>query len=145
MAGYHINEIPLGVVGDFSKVVEEFLEFEDSLEQSAAVMALIELSDLLGAIQEFFSKNKKQSIFNELIENVKNNPCYRLVDFYDLRENFSILNQAVKTNDFSKFEIFLEELDCYVKQYNLSINDLHIMAQITRRVFVNGYRQSKGV
>jgi hypothetical protein len=142
MAGYHINKIPKGTIGEFSKVVEEFLEFEDSMEQSSSVMALVELSDLVGAVGEFFSKNGKPFLLNELVTKVKNNPTSRLVDYADLKECFAVLNHSVKLNDYSKFEMFFEELDAYVKQYNLNINDLYVMAQITRRVFVNGYRQS---
>lgn len=49
--GYHLKEIPKGKLGEYSKVKEEFLEFEDACLQLNPVMALLELSDLIGAIE----------------------------------------------------------------------------------------------
>ncbi len=51
--GYHINEIPRGKYGDFSKIEEEFLEAKDAISQRADIMLLQELSDLIGAIEGF--------------------------------------------------------------------------------------------
>jgi uncharacterized Zn finger protein len=143
MAGYHINEIPNGIFGTFSKVIEEFLEFEDSIEQKSVVMELVELSDLIGAIEAFLDRNSNESL-NDILEKIKTNNSQISVDYAELKENFSILNHAVKMNDYSKFEGFLDELNCYVRKYNLTINDLHIMSEITKRVFVTGCRPSKG-
>lgn len=53
---YHINEIPKGEIGEFSKIREEFLEAADSLEQNNPLMVLIELSDLIGAIELYSNK-----------------------------------------------------------------------------------------
>lgn len=57
MAGYHLTEIPKGEVGEFSKIVEEFEEFKDAHAQNSKVMELVELSDLLGAIEDYLKKN----------------------------------------------------------------------------------------
>jgi NTP pyrophosphatase (non-canonical NTP hydrolase) len=54
--GYHNKIIPKGVLGEFSKIREEFLEAEDAIEQNNKVMILIELSDLLGAIEQYTAK-----------------------------------------------------------------------------------------
>lgn len=51
--GYHINEIPRGKFGEFSKIKEEFLEVEDALQQGNKIMMLVELSDLIGAIEGY--------------------------------------------------------------------------------------------
>lgn len=51
--GYHINEIPRGVYGEFSKITEEFLESQDAHCQGNSIMVLLELSDLLGAIEAY--------------------------------------------------------------------------------------------
>ncbi len=51
--GYHLNEIPRGIYGEFSKIREEFLEAEDAIEQGNKVMLLVELADLVGAIEGF--------------------------------------------------------------------------------------------
>ena len=53
--GYHVSEIPKGVLGTPSKITEEYLEFMDACEQNNPVMQLVELSDMLGAIDAFAS------------------------------------------------------------------------------------------
>ena len=55
--GYHINKIPKGVLGERSKISEEYLEWKDSCEQGCNIMELVELSDLLGAIESYTEKN----------------------------------------------------------------------------------------
>jgi len=51
--GYHIKKIEKGEYGTFSKIKEEFEEFEDAVNQQDAILQLIELSDLIGAIEEY--------------------------------------------------------------------------------------------
>lgn len=63
MAGYHLKEIPKGVLGEASKIKEELLELEDALEQDAEIMVLIELSDLFGAIESFLER-RYDSVFS---------------------------------------------------------------------------------
>lgn len=55
--GYHLKEIPRGVFGEFEKIEEEVAELKDALEQNNRIMALVELSDLLGAIDGFLDKH----------------------------------------------------------------------------------------
>lgn len=51
--GYHNTEIPKGVLGEFSKIEEEFLEAVDAQLQKNNLMTLLELSDLIGAIEQY--------------------------------------------------------------------------------------------
>jgi len=51
--GYHKNEIHRGKVGQISKIIEEFEELVDAREQGDKIMQICELSDLVGAIEEF--------------------------------------------------------------------------------------------
>ena len=51
--GYHAKKIERGTIGEFSKIREEFLEAEDAFDQDNKIMLLVELSDLLGAIEEY--------------------------------------------------------------------------------------------
>lgn len=51
--GYHLVEIPKGTLGTPSKIDEEYLEFKDAHAQDNVVMELVELSDLLGAIDAY--------------------------------------------------------------------------------------------
>lgn len=53
MAGYHLTEIPRGEYGKLSKVIEEAMELKDAMEQGNKIMCLIELSDILGAIEGY--------------------------------------------------------------------------------------------
>jgi hypothetical protein len=61
MAGYHIADIPRGQFGEPSKIMEEAFEFNDAIMQGNPVMALCELSDLVGAIEGYL-KAKHPSI-----------------------------------------------------------------------------------
>jgi len=54
--GYHKAEIPSGVLGEFSKIEEEFLELKDANEQNNTVLQICELCDLLGAIELYANK-----------------------------------------------------------------------------------------
>ena len=51
--GYHINKIPKGNLGHFSKIKEEYLEFLDAYHQGNPILELCELSDLIGAIEAY--------------------------------------------------------------------------------------------
>ncbi len=76
--GYHLNDnIEKGVVGEFSKIEEEFQELKDAHEQGDKILIACELSDLVGAIEEYAKKfnltiddlvkfsNKTKSAFKE--------------------------------------------------------------------------------
>lgn len=49
--GYHLRNIQKGVLGQPSKIREELEELEDAIEQNVKIMALVELSDLYGAVK----------------------------------------------------------------------------------------------
>jgi hypothetical protein len=49
--GYHLTDIPKGVLGNLSKIREELEEAEDAAAQGVVLMELIELSDLYGALK----------------------------------------------------------------------------------------------
>jgi len=55
--GYHKRSITKGKIGEFSKIEEEMQELLDAHEQGIKVMELIELSDLLGAIEAYIKKH----------------------------------------------------------------------------------------
>lgn len=76
--GYHKNKIPKGSYGNFSKIEEEFLELKDANEQEDKILELVELSDLIGAIEGYIGykydleladlikfSNKTKESFNE--------------------------------------------------------------------------------
>jgi hypothetical protein len=55
--GYHLSDIPKGVAGEISKIKEELSELEDAMNQKNRIMALVELSDLFGAISLYVEKH----------------------------------------------------------------------------------------
>lgn len=57
--GYHKREIRKGVYGEISKIQEELQETEDAESQKNPVMVLVELSDILGAIDGYLKKKFK--------------------------------------------------------------------------------------
>lgn len=69
--GYHKNEIKKGVIGEVSKITEEYEEFLDALSQDQKIMQLIELSDLIGAIEQYILKMSNGSITLEQLLSMK--------------------------------------------------------------------------
>lgn len=65
--GYHLISIARGVLGDPSKISEEHQEFQDALMQGVHVMALVELSDLVGAIAAYLEKNHPSVTLKDLV------------------------------------------------------------------------------
>lgn len=55
--GYHLRTIQKGIYGNSSKILEEVEEFLDAENQNCKIMALCELSDLIGAIRGYLQKN----------------------------------------------------------------------------------------
>lgn len=68
--GYHRIKINKGNLGEFSKINEEFEELKDAVEQNNPILQLVELSDLLGAI-EAYSENKFNIKLDDLISMMK--------------------------------------------------------------------------
>ena len=54
--GYHTKEIKKGILGEFSKIREEFEELEDAYLQHDTIMTICECSDLIGAIKHYVNK-----------------------------------------------------------------------------------------
>ncbi len=65
--GYHLSEIPKGVLGESSKLLEEVLELQDAEAQHASIMALVELSDLVGSIQLYLERHHPSSSMDDLL------------------------------------------------------------------------------
>ena len=54
--GYHLTKIPKAGYGTAEKIQEECLEFMDAVAQSSKVMQLVELSDMIGAIEGYLER-----------------------------------------------------------------------------------------
>ncbi len=66
--GYHTHTIPKGEVGELSKVYEELLEAYDAEHQNVNVMVLVELSDLLGAVQSYLERHHSGVTVQDLLD-----------------------------------------------------------------------------
>ena len=64
--GYHKSLIERGKYGDASKVIEECMEFKDAVEQGCKLLQLIELSDLLGAVEGYLKKHHPTMTMSDL-------------------------------------------------------------------------------
>ncbi len=65
--GYHITQIQKGVFGEPSKIFEEIDEFDDALRQGVKLMALVELSDMLGAVKGYLAKHHPSLTIDDLL------------------------------------------------------------------------------
>ena len=65
--GYHIRDIPQGKLGERSKVIEEITELLDAVEQDNPVMALVEMSDVIGALEQHLIKYHPSITLDDLI------------------------------------------------------------------------------
>ncbi|TLX17297.1 hypothetical protein FFR93_04615 [Rhizobium sp. MHM7A] len=111
--GYHLREIPKGVFGEASKILEEAAEFGEALEQGSKLMALIELSDMRGAIDGYIQNH---------------HPGFTLSDMERLPALWQLPN-------------LLAAVQSYLTvQRPLSSSDLELFSQITQRAFRNGRR-----
>lgn len=65
--GYHTLKIEKGILGEFSKIEEEFNELKDGVEQEDKILTICELTDLIGAI-ESYAENKFNLSLSDLIK-----------------------------------------------------------------------------
>jgi hypothetical protein len=135
--GYHITVIDKGIYGEFSKVVEEFQELQDAWNQHCHIMALVEYSDLLGAMEAYYGN---EDFTNYLI--TANLVADRESEIPYIDNDIVIAFAQLTDNPKDKNLIvgFLELTIHFLKTYNLSHNDLMIMSSITKRAFINGRR-----
>lgn len=64
--GYHLTKIARGEFGEVSKIVEEAAELADADRQGVKIMALVELSDLIGAIDGYLARHHPSVTFDDL-------------------------------------------------------------------------------
>lgn len=55
--GYHLTEIKKGEYGEISKIQEELDELKDANRQGSRILELVELADLLGAMEGYIEKH----------------------------------------------------------------------------------------
>lgn len=55
--GYHLADISKGELGEITKIREELDELIDAEAQGVRVMALVEMSDLIGALRAYLNRH----------------------------------------------------------------------------------------
>lgn len=77
---FHISEYKKGDYKTFDKIIEEYEEILDARKQNNKIMEIIELSDLIGAIEGYI-ENEFNLTLNDLIlfsNKVKESKLYEL-------------------------------------------------------------------
>lgn len=141
MAGYHLEDITKGQFGEKSKIIEELKELRDAMNQGNRIMLLQELSDIIGAIIGYYSKHDSVNVPS----------FWNTNEYYDFDSTITWVNVLI-----TKLEVATDEnenvyviktvyntISKYINTAykNLCINDLHIMALTTKRVFESGVRK----
>jgi hypothetical protein len=62
MAGYHVRDIIQGKYGELSKIREELDEAYDAEEQNNNLMILVELADIIGAINGYLEHKFQNTV-----------------------------------------------------------------------------------
>lgn len=138
--GYHLVEIKKGINGEVSKIVEEIYELIDALKQQSKIMSILELSDLTGAIEMYC---KKENLEFSTEKNKVGSPTSSIITpecFLNIttmlstasgkKEKTELVNQLL-----SGINNFLT-----LNYVDISMSDLLIMKNITKRAFENGRR-----
>ena len=66
--GYHLRDIEKGELGEVSKIREEMDELIDAAKQKVRVMELVEMSDMLGAMDAYLSKHHGNYTIDDLLK-----------------------------------------------------------------------------
>ncbi len=125
---YHLTSIPRGTLGQLDKITEEYYEFKDALQQRCAMMATLELSDMLGAILAYAQSTENQNIL-ATHQDLLAAPTVH--DIYDDLEWDGEDNSLTG---------LMHDMHRYLSQYRLSYHDAYIMHTITQRAFQSGAR-----
>lgn len=64
--GYHLVAIEKGELGELSKIQEELNEALDAQTQNAKIMVLVELSDMVGALEAYLNKHHPGTTLDDL-------------------------------------------------------------------------------
>lgn len=119
---YHINEIKKGEIGNISKVWEEYYEYKDAIEQGLKIMAIIELSDMIGAVK--LCHPIDINIGLEFIK-PKNESLYESICLYEKKMNDKSLKELLYViyNEYKKLYSTLSNVDLF----KMTIKTMEVM------------------
>ena len=66
--GYHKKAITKGRIGEISKIEEELEELKDAVEQNAKIMELVEISDLILAIELYLNRYHPSTSLGDVLK-----------------------------------------------------------------------------
>ena len=138
--GYHLKTIPKGKLGEISKITEEVLELRDSQERPRPnpMLALCELCDLIGAIEAY---SEAQKIPFSVVRSTKS-PAPHGKPLMAIRLAFFNLTEEDHAGQVRATTLasLLAAIQAYGKQYNLTLDDLIAMMELTKSAFAEGRR-----
>lgn len=137
--GYHLAEIERGVFGEASKIREEVEELLDAEAQGVRLMALVELSDLVGAVEGYAARQHPGHDLTRLLDCVPEavasveDAADSLVEADAKKEVGSALAATVAL-------LGAIELRLTARYPGFTMADLRAMSAVTQRAFRNGRR-----
>jgi hypothetical protein len=135
--GYHLAKIEKGVLGEFSKVKEEYLECMDAYHQFCIIMALVEMSDLVGAMRWYYGEEAFEEMAREAIDEFPNVTKHQ--KYISFQDTFDELEKQPQHKP--NVVLFLQSIIGSLGEVNMSFSDLMQMNNITRRAFEAGRRK----
>ena len=130
--------MPQGVYGEFSKITEEVAELLDANSQNCAIMVIMEISDIVGALYAHYGIQYVNECYDAITPpeecNVDNHKS--IENDVELMFGFLTHNPTKKSNLIACIHLLAVWLD----RFNLSFIDAKAMADITQRAFINGHR-----
>lgn len=154
--GYHLVAIPRGELGELSKIEEELEELADAMRQGSLVMAAVELSDLLGAVQSYLARHLPAQTISGLLKHLASKPYWGGAVVAKPRHGdiTGIQGQLAKMQEVhalggpaaraAALIEFLAAVQAFQTRYlmNFTMADFLTFSDITKRAFFNGRRQS---
>lgn len=139
--GYHLVAISRGELGELSKVREELDELEDAMTQGARIMAQIELSDMLGAIEAFRDRHLP---FVTISEGVHVTAMGELSSIRLELDSLAAAMVHVPRCAEVNFSGLMAAIVAFVTRHfpGTTLQDLMTFSAITKRAFANGRRTS---
>lgn len=137
LPGYHLIHIEKGCNGEPSKIIEEIIELIDAESQNAKIMALIEISDLIGSIELYIDKYEIQYALDKEFFNAPPSTSKQILFFAEKLDNSFDNETRLEVID-SLFKSICGYIQNKFK--GISLEDILIMKNITKRAFINGRR-----
>lgn len=126
---FHQRTIPRGVYGQPSKVWEEYWEAVDAFEQQQTLMLLVELADILGALQGYVVVDV-HALWAQRSRQVSHDSTSQLLQ--QLQQSLTVLFDGDPTAE--QILVVLTHLVSISRKYNLDFHELQAFATLRSHV-----------